>query len=81
MGNVIIIGNMKAILKFDLPDEAEEHLNAINGTMYKMCLSDIDTWLRRLEKYEEIESIDVSGARDKIRDIISERGLNIEDVF
>ena len=44
MGNVIIIGNMKAILKFDLPDEAEEHLNAINGTMYKMCLSDIDTW-------------------------------------
>ena len=47
---------MKAILEFTLPDEAQEHLEAINGSTYKYILQDFDAYLRSLLKYPPSES-------------------------
>lgn len=44
---------MKAILKYDLPDDRELYEDAQKGTTYKMALYDIQTLLRNHEKYNQ----------------------------
>lgn len=52
---------MKAILKFKLPKESKEHLDAINGINYKIALQEFDSWLRNMNKsgitptFEEVQ--------------------------
>jgi len=43
---------MKAMLVFKLPEEQLEHENALRGVDYKIALSDMREYLRKLEKYE-----------------------------
>lgn len=42
---------MKATLEFQLPEEEQEHLDAINGTKWKVVLMDFDETLRRYIKH------------------------------
>jgi hypothetical protein len=37
---------MKAILEFNLPEEEKDHLDAVNGTNWKLVVWDIDQLLR-----------------------------------
>ena len=62
---------MKAILEFNLPEEIEEHLNAINGINYKIALQEMDRWLRSVEKNDLKPSLKVikSYFYDTIQDI------------
>jgi hypothetical protein len=60
---------MKAILEFNLPEDAEEHLDAINGTSYKLALSEMDNHFRHRLKYEE-HPREVIEALQKARDCL-----------
>ena len=42
---------MKATLEFNLPEDQQEHYDAINGGTYKHCLIEIDHQLRSWAKY------------------------------
>jgi hypothetical protein len=63
---------MEAILKFNLPEETEEHLTALNGGKYKCILSDMDNWLRAKYKYEDQETVTVEESRAKLRELMQE---------
>jgi len=41
----------KAILEFNLPEEEQEHRDAIEGTMWKLAMWDIDQILRNAIKH------------------------------
>lgn len=72
---------MKGILEFTLPEERDEHLFAINGLKWALCMWDLDQFLRNACKYEEItkEKRQVyEEMRDKIRDILEEHNLSLE---
>jgi hypothetical protein len=45
---------MKAILKYNLPEDQIEFNNAINGNKIKMLLEDLDNYLRNKLKYEQL---------------------------
>ena len=68
---------MKATLEFNLPEEHDEHLNALQGLSWQMLLFEVDQQLRDTVKYEDSEQ-DADYAQ-KIRDMIyekmGERGL------
>lgn len=62
---------MKAILEFNLPEEHDEHLNALQGLSWQMILFEIDQELRSTVKHEDSEQ-DADYAQ-KIRDMIYEK--------
>ena len=41
---------MKAVFKFDLPDDVGEYRDHVNATDYGTCLREIDEYLRRAIK-------------------------------
>ena len=45
---------MKAILEFDLPEEAPEHQIALDGVRYCAALEEFRNWLRGQIKYAEL---------------------------
>lgn len=72
-----------ATMKFKLPDEQCEHEAATHGMDWKLCVSDVDDWLRNALKYgHDYETIDqaLNSCRDYLRGAVSERGLSLEDV-
>ena len=42
---------MKAILEFKLPEETDEHTDAINGTKWRAVMQEFDNYLRGKIKY------------------------------
>ena len=66
---------MKAILKFDLPDEEDEYENANNGWKYLGILRELDTYLRNEEKYRDVDNIPVEDVRQKMTDLFDELGV------
>ena len=42
---------MKATLEFTLPEEHDEHYNAINGASFRYCLQELDDELRNWIKH------------------------------
>jgi len=71
---------MKAILKFDLPEEREEFELASNAVNYSIVLSDIDNYLRSKikhtdltdEQYKVYEEI-----REQLWNYINENGIKM----
>ena len=72
---------MKAILKFDLPEENHEFLNAIQGANMRYVLSNFDEWLRIKIKYEDLndEQFKVyQGCRDHLRTLLYEENIDLD---
>lgn len=69
---------MKAILEFDLPEDAADHKLALDRSGWMAVCSDIDQWLRSLEKYENRDTVSVAEVRSRIREEIDSRGLTLE---
>lgn len=69
---------MKAKLIFDLSDPVDrinfEHAN--NAGNLVNALYDFDQWLRAQCKYENKETITIDEARDKLREFVSDNGVN-----
>jgi len=75
---------MKAKLEFTLPEEEEEYNTALNGHKWKYLLWDFDQcFLREIIKYghnkyseEQINTFQV--VRDKIYELMSEKGISFD---
>jgi hypothetical protein len=72
---------MKAILQFQLPEEANEHKIAVQAPDVLTVLYDLDRWLRNEIKYgqrpEEQERA-LQRCRDKLWDLIDDTGVDID---
>jgi len=64
---------MKAILKFDLPEEAQEHLHAISARSYLTALQEIDAAFRAHEKHDT-----PAPTRDVVRAIMVDNGIDLD---
>ncbi len=69
---------MKAILEFDLPEEAAEHKLALDGGKWMSVCFELDQRLRSLEKHENRDKISVSEVRRLLREEIESLGLMLE---
>jgi hypothetical protein len=72
---------MKAILKFDLPEENSDFQAAVNGHKYKSAIWDFDQLLRSEMKYKELSDETYNAykwCREELRKILLEDNLFIE---
>jgi hypothetical protein len=74
---------MKAILEFDLPDDARELRLALKASAYLAVLWDFDQKLRAVIKYGEDKPPEIRQAmvelREELHDALSERGINLDE--
>lgn len=80
---------MKAILEFDLNDfendDRSSFRDAVDGTKWKMAMWELDQWLRAQYKYmpdaeyNEAAYDAYEKSREKLREILSQEGLNLEN--
>ena len=72
---------MKATLEFNLPDEDAEFYCATKGTAMLNALFEINTELRKLWKYEELNEDEwnmVERIREQFFDILRENEINLD---
>jgi hypothetical protein len=72
---------MKAILKFDLPEENHEFLNATQGAKMRSVLWEFDQWLRSKVKYEDLNDDQYQvyqGCRDHLRTLLYEENIDLD---
>lgn len=70
-------GYMKAVLKFDLPEDSHDFNVAVNGWKWKMAMQELFQWIRSNHKNgKEVNGDDV---REKINELLSENNLNLWD--
>lgn len=70
---------MKAILEFNLPEEREKFETAQKSFQYRYVIQEMDEWLRRKLKYEELsdaESVIYQTVRDEFKRILDEEFEN-----
>jgi hypothetical protein len=60
---------MKATLEFNLPEDQQEHYDAINGSTFKYCLQEMDEQLRGWRKYGH-QFKDAEEALEKAREYL-----------
>ena len=67
----------KITLEFDSFEDADEVLNAINGSKWKNAFWELEQHYRSQYKYSEIDSEieEAERVREKIRDILSDNEL------
>jgi hypothetical protein len=74
---------VKAVLKFNLPEEQCEHRSAIDGWKWKCVVSDIADKLRSALKYDETLTPESHALLDEFREelfqLLEDRGLNLYD--
>jgi len=66
---------MEHIIKFNLPEDADQLHYAINGIKYSILIDRLDDWLRSLIKYKNIEAIKVEDVRNKITELTNDLDL------
>lgn len=71
---------MKATLEYTLPEEAEEHMSAVQGALWKSLVWDFDQLLRSWLKYGEPgdKAAGLQAARDSLRESVQEAGLSLD---
>jgi len=75
---------MEATLKFNLPEDQSEFELAVNGSKMHSVLWDMDQWLRAQYKYMSDEEYSedkyeaYENARNRLRDIMFEHGINLD---
>jgi hypothetical protein len=74
---------MKAILKFNLPEDQLDFDLSVNGAKAQSALCDMDQWLRSQTKYAPDDiSEDTFKAfelcREQLREFINNNGINLD---
>ena len=72
---------MKAILQYQLPEEAAEHKIAVQASDVLMLINDLDRWLRNEIKHGDRPHDEHRGlqrCRDKLWDLIDDTGVDID---
>lgn len=57
---------MKSTLEFTLPEEREELDLALNAGKMACVISDLDNWLRSLQKYQDKDTVSVEEVREEL---------------
>jgi len=72
---------MKAILEFNLPEEEQEHSDALNGAAFKHCLQELDRELRNSLKhghtFEDAHEV-LMATRKHLHELIRDNNLVLE---
>lgn len=68
---------MKAILEYNLPEESNEHRQALDGWKWEMVCFHLDQHLRSTVKWgdSEIDAEYADKTRDKIRELMDEYSI------
>jgi hypothetical protein len=69
---------MKAMLRFTLPQESEEHQLALDGWKWRIVAEEMDHFLRNKLKYEDLTEEDdeiYQSVRDELQSLIDNQGL------
>lgn len=69
---------MKAKLIFNLPEEREDFETASRAWDYRNTIEEFDHKLRVMQKYEDIETIEITKVRDLLREVLDDNNLKIE---
>lgn len=71
---------MKAIMEFNLPEESDEHRDALDGAKWKQAMWDLDQHYRGIMKHgdDDDEAEHAEKVRDKIREICGDWNLNLD---
>lgn len=70
----------KAILEFSLPEEAEEHKNAVNGGAWRGAVQAFDNELHNMAKRDDNEDrfqAAIEAVRTKLHDVVTMHGLEV----
>jgi len=73
---------MKAILEFNLPEEAAEHRMAIDGSDWKYVVTEMDEYFRSQIKYQDLSgevTKALQAARDNLHELCNDNNLNIHE--
>jgi hypothetical protein len=74
---------MKATLEFNLPEDADAHLTALNGVKYLLAAQELDNYLRNEIKYNDALHENYASAfdlvRTKLRELFEEYGVELYD--
>jgi hypothetical protein len=73
----------KAVIEFNLPEEQDDHLDAVNGTLWKLVCWDLDQTLRSYTKYgcdqcEDNRDAAFEHIRQELHSIIEAKRLTLE---
>ncbi len=71
---------MQAVLKFDLPEDNDNHVAAVHGIDYALVCWDMDQKLRDWLKYgNEFISVDdaLEACREQLREIMHDHNVNL----
>ena len=72
---------MKAILKFDLPEEQEEFNDAVNGNAFKTVIWELDQYMRSQLKHGDLPDDvheKVQEIRDQLHSILDDNNVMYE---
>jgi hypothetical protein len=72
---------MKAILKFDLPEEQEEFNDAVNGNAFKAVIWELDQYMRSQLKHGDLPDNvheKVQEIRDQLHSILDDNNVMYE---
>jgi ABC-type nitrate/sulfonate/bicarbonate transport system substrate-binding protein len=71
---------MKATLEYTLPEEAEEHMSAMQGALWKSLVFEYDQALRSKLKYGNPgdKAAGLQAARDSLWESIKDAGLSLD---
>lgn len=69
---------MKAMLRFTLPEESEEHQTALDGWRWRAVVEELDNHLRNKLKYEDLTEEDdelYQSVRDELHSIMDSNNV------
>jgi len=69
---------MKAILKFDLPEETAEHKLALEGGRWMSVCHDLDQWLRSIQKHSDRKTLPADEVRAHLHEAMESHDLSFE---
>jgi hypothetical protein len=75
----IDVGTSKAILVYDLPDDAKAHLRAAKSLDMVFALWDVDQYLRRVDRHDMGDNIEE--IRDNFYSLLEARGIILDDLI
>ena len=71
---------MKAILKYDLPEDQSDYFRAVHSLDIVMALWDYSQYLRGIEKYQD-ETPDIEELRKRFYDILDDNNINLDKLI
>ena len=73
---------MKITIEFNLPEDKDQHIMAINGPRYWKVLWELSTWLRTAIKHnpDELDSKTLDIILDELYELLDEACVTLEEI-